>query len=101
MIRITLVCTGGMSTSLLMNKIIAAAKKENVEIHAEATSESNVKDYLDKTDVLLLGPQVGYMQNKFFKLAEGRNIKVEVINGVDYGTMNGENVLKRVLDLMQ
>lgn len=36
--RIMLVCAGGMSTSLLMNKMKAAAKEKGIEVEIWATA---------------------------------------------------------------
>lgn len=100
--RIMLVCAAGMSTSLLVQKMQAAAKEKDLEAEIFAVSATEADERLADTnapvDVLLLGPQVRYMQNEFeTKLT----IPVAVIDMRDYGTMNGEVVLKTALELMK
>ncbi len=60
--RIMLCCSAGMSTSLLVRKMkeVAAERGEEVQIDAFGASEFDEKfrDY----QVVLLGPQVRYMQ---------------------------------------
>lgn len=97
--QITLVCAAGMSTSMLVQKMQKAAQAQNLEVEIRATSESSFKEYADKTDVLLIGPQVGYLQHDFKAKYEPKGIKVSVINIVDYGMMNGEKVLGDALKL--
>ncbi|AHM67828.1 PTS cellobiose transporter subunit IIB [Paenibacillus polymyxa] len=97
--QITLVCAAGMSTSMLVQKMHKAAQAQNLEVEIRATSESSFKEYADKTDVLLIGPQVGYLQDDFKAKYEPKGIKVSVINIVDYGMMNGEKVLGDALKL--
>ncbi|MGG4217781.1 PTS sugar transporter subunit IIB [Paenibacillus jamilae] len=97
--QITLVCAAGMSTSMLVQKMQKAAQAQNLEVEIRATSESSFKEYADKTDVLLIGPQVGYLQDDFKAKYEPKGIKVSVINIVDYGMMNGEKVLEDALKL--
>ncbi|KAE8561717.1 PTS sugar transporter subunit IIB [Paenibacillus polymyxa] len=97
--QITLVCAAGMSTSMLVQKMQKAAQAQNLEVEIRATSESSFKEYADKTDVLLIGPQVGYLQDDFKAKYEPKGIKVSVINIVDYGMMNGEKVLGDALKL--
>ncbi len=97
--QITLVCAAGMSTSMLVQKMQKAAQAQNLEVEIRATSESSFKEYADKTDILLIGPQVGYLQDDFKAKYEPKGIKVSVINIVDYGTMNGEKVLGDALKL--
>lgn len=99
--RITLVCSAGMSTSLLVTKMNAAASKLGVDVKITAVAEVELKDYWDATDVLLLGPQVKFLLNKLKVEAERRGIPIEVINSIDYGTMNGEKVLNRALKLLE
>jgi PTS system cellobiose-specific IIB component len=97
--RITLVCAAGMSTSLLVSKMNLAAIKDNIDVKIQAVPESNFGEYSDDTDILLLGPQVGYTLNKMKAQYEPKGIKVAVINSIDYGMMNGEKVLSEALKL--
>lgn len=98
--RIILVCSAGMSTSLLVSKMEAAAKAKGIDCTINAYGEAQLKSHEDEMDILLLGPQVRFLLNKMKDKFSGRNIPVEVINTVDYGTMNGEKVLKRALELL-
>ena len=97
--RITLVCAAGMSTSLLVSKMNLAAIKDNIDVKIQAVPESDFEKYADSTDILLLGPQVGYTLSKMKTQYEPKGIKVAVINSIDYGMMNGEKVLKQALTL--
>ena len=99
--RITLVCGAGMSTSLLVVKMNDAAQKLGVEAKIIAVAEAELKHHIDNTDVLLLGPQVRFLINKYKTAYEPRGIKVDVINSMDYGLMNGEKVLNHALALLQ
>ena len=84
MIKIMLACSAGMSKSLLVTKMQEAAKEKGVECEIWAISEVNLQNEITKCDVLLLGPQVRY---------------IEVINMIDYGRCNGKAVLERALEL--
>lgn len=99
--RITLVCGAGMSTSLLVTKMNAAALQMNVEAKIIAIGEAELKNHIDETDVLLLGPQVRFLLGKYKTAYEPKGIAVDVINSVDYGLMNGEKVLKHALSLFK
>lgn len=98
--RITLVCGAGMSTSLLVTKMNAAAIKGNVEVKIIAVAEAELKHHIEETDVLLLGPQVRFLLTKYKTAYEPKGIIVDVINSIDYGTMNGEKVLNHALKLL-
>ena len=61
MITIRLFCAGGMSTSLLVTKMRQAAADAGVEADIEAHGVGSIDRRVDEhTDVVLLGPQVGY-----------------------------------------
>lgn len=97
--RITLVCAAGMSTSLMVSKMNLAALNLGESVKIQAVPESDFGKYADETDILLLGPQVSYTLDKMKAQYEPKGIKVAVINSLDYGTMNGEKVLKEALTM--
>lgn len=91
---IMLVCSAGMSTSLLVSKMQkAAAENYDSEIFAVGASEADSMLESKPVDVLMLGPQVRFMKDEFEKKVADKDIPVEVINMQDYGMMNGEKVL--------
>lgn len=99
---IMLACAAGMSTSLLVSKMQNAAKEKGKDYKIFATSASGIQDELDKDhpDVLLLGPQVQYMEDSVKKMTDQAGIPLAVINMQDYGMMNGEKVLESAMKLM-
>lgn len=92
MVRILLACAGGMSTSLLMQRMMEEAEKRNLPIEVRAIPESTIIEHIGEFDVLLLGPQVRHVLPKIQGLVEEK-APVGVIDMHDYGTMNGERVL--------
>ncbi|MCM3729881.1 PTS sugar transporter subunit IIB [Neobacillus cucumis] len=100
---IMLVCAAGMSTSLLVTKMQKAAEDRGIQTDIFAKSAPEIEFTLQekKVDVLLLGPQVKYMQKQIeVKLAD-KNIPVEAINMQYYGMMNGEKVLEQALQIIE
>lgn len=94
--NILLVCAAGMSTSLLVNKMKAAAKEKGIEINIDALPVSECSRVIDNVDIVLLGPQVRFQKPQVDDLVKGR-IPVEVIDMRLYGTMNGKAILDQVL----
>ncbi|EOR27547.1 MULTISPECIES: PTS sugar transporter subunit IIB [Clostridium] len=94
--NILLVCAAGMSTSLLVNKMKAAAKEKGIEINIDALPVSECSSVIDKADIVLLGPQVRFQKPQVDALVNGR-IPVQVIDMRLYGTMNGKVILEGVL----
>ncbi|NRQ53205.1 PTS sugar transporter subunit IIB [Brevibacillus sp. HD1.4A] len=99
--NILLCCAAGMSTSLLVQKMEQAARVKGLEVKIWAVSADDVKSHIDQAEVLLLGPQVRYKLAEMKKVGEERGIPVDVIRTVDYGSLNGKNVLEFALRLKQ
>ena len=94
--NILLVCAAGMSTSLLVNKMKAAAKERGLEINIDALPVSECSRVIDEVDMVLLGPQVRFQKPQVDALVKGR-VPVEVIDMRLYGTMNGKVILEQVI----
>ncbi|MDU4667339.1 MAG: PTS sugar transporter subunit IIB [Enterococcus faecalis] len=90
---IMLVCSAGMSTSLLVTKMQKAAEDRGMEADIFAVSAS-------EADTNLEGPQVRFMKGQFEQKLQPKGIPLDVINMADYGMMNGEKVLDQAISLM-
>ncbi|MBW1215905.1 PTS sugar transporter subunit IIB [Pantoea allii] len=101
MIYIKLVCAAGMSTSMLMAKMQQSAKQRQIDVSIIAMPEEKFKTHNGKTDVLLLGPQISYLEDDLREKYEPQGISVAVVDMVDYGMMNGEKVLEDALALVK
>ncbi|MFD1388842.1 PTS sugar transporter subunit IIB [Oceanobacillus oncorhynchi subsp. oncorhynchi] len=97
--KIRLVCSAGMSTSMLVKKMKETAEAQNVAADIEAVAESQLKNHLDHLDVVLIGPQVRYLEGKIKEKVEPQGVKVAVIDQMAYGMMQGDKVLKQAIEL--
>nr|WP_300002015.1 PTS sugar transporter subunit IIB [Tissierella sp.] len=100
MINILLVCTAGMSTSMLVKKMEEAAAKKGIEANIWAVGDSDSQEESKRADIVLLGPQVRYLEAKMKERVENR-IPVSVIDMMVYGTMNGEKALESALEVKE
>lgn len=96
--KILLVCSAGMSTSLLVTKMKKAAEERGIDAEILALGTGEGKKILKDVDIVLLGPQVRFMKNEFIKLA---TVPVGVIDMLAYGRMEGDKVLTQALDLLE
>ena len=79
---VTLLCAMGMSTSLLVNKMKAAAKKSREELTIVAMAKDAFDAYNGETDVLLIGPQIRHMYDELKEKYEPKGIKVFPMSAV-------------------
>lgn len=96
--KVMLICSAGMSTSLLVSKMQKAAQARGVEIEIWAVGTAGFKNELAKPDAILLGPQVRFMKDEVKSLAKEK--PVEVIDMRAYGKVDGEAVLDQALKLI-
>ena len=81
MTNILLICSGGMSTSMLAERMVAAAKAKGVE-----------------AKIWAVGPQMRFKVPELKAAYPGKPI--DAIDMRDYGMMNGEVVLDKALALI-
>ena len=93
-LRILLCCGGGISSGMLAQQARKAAKKEGIDATIDAKSESQVKDYLSKVDVLMIAPHYATAKRKFEDLAAPFHVKVGVITNSTYGSLDGCALIK-------
>lgn len=97
--NILLVCSAGMSTSLLVTKMQKEAEARGLEVKIWAVAEAEAKNNWQDADVLMLGPQVRFLKGKMTEMTDGK-IPVDVIDMMAYGSMNGGKVLDAALALI-
>ena len=101
MLKVMFVCCAGMSTSLLVEKVNQAAQRKGVEIEVYAMGETEARKNLSQADILLLGPQVRYLENGFRKNLGESATKLGVVDMIAYGRMDGEKVLEQIMELSE
>lgn len=97
--KIYLFCAAGMSTSLLVAKMREHATKHAVPVDIHAFPESQANEKGPEADVILLGPQVGYMHADI--AARFATKPVAVIETSMYGRVDGLGVLKEAIALIK
>src|SRR5690242_3261648 len=100
MIRILIVCSWGMSTSLLVDSMLAAAAERKYELTVEALSAGEYAAKVEECDVVLIAPQIRHLRKSIEKLAMAEGKPVALIEPFHYATMNGQAVLDQVLCLL-
>ncbi|MEG0301503.1 PTS sugar transporter subunit IIB [Cetobacterium sp.] len=98
--KILLLCSAGMSTSIIVKKMLEAADKKGLEVKIKAMGLEMFQENLGNYDIFLLGPQVKFKRDELNKIAQENGKRVEVINPMDYGMMKGDKILEFALNLI-
>ncbi|MBU3111297.1 PTS sugar transporter subunit IIB [Clostridium lacusfryxellense] len=101
--KIYLFCSAGMSTSLLSDNMQKLANEHNLQVEVKAFSIASIDDIYEKEhpDCILLGPQVRFIYEEIKEKYNKLNTPVGLIDGNDYGTINGANILKLASKLIK
>jgi PTS system cellobiose-specific IIB component len=76
-----------------------AAKLQEADVKIWACSEAEAKSHYDDVDVIMLGPQVRFLLSKVEAAVKNKNVRVAVVDIMNYGRMDGEAVLKQAMSL--
>lgn len=91
MIKINLICSGGMSSSFLVSRMQDATQLKDQEITIQAFGQADIDAVIETCDFLLIAPQIRYLYLKIQKNYPSKCIKI--IPSIAYGRMDGIQVL--------
>lgn len=99
MINIILFCAGGMSTSLLANKMRQAAADRGLSVTVEAYPLTQLEVVGPTADIILLGPQIRFQKNKVTDAFPDK--PMAVIDMAAYGMIDGKKVIDQVCSVLK
>lgn len=97
--NILLICSGGMSTSFIVQKMLKIGDEKGAQLKIESASAENLEEIINNYDVVLVAPQVKYRYNRLEEVAKNHLKPIGLIDGALYGTMNAEGILKQAEEL--
>ena len=92
MLTISLVCNLGMSTSMLVKKMSDYSNEKGIEADIDALPFDRMGARIDKTDILLLGPQVRHLLKKFQAEYGAKVPVIQVMNMSNYALLKADKV---------
>ncbi|GET09474.1 PTS sugar transporter subunit IIB [Ligilactobacillus agilis] len=106
--KIMICCGAGMSSSVLVEQMKKAARKQGDDVEIRAMAAEALMQHLqfETYDVVMLGPQLAFMAARLEEFLKdkgpnGKAIPFEVINSLDYGRLRGAAVLARAKQLIK
>ncbi|ASW43927.1 PTS sugar transporter subunit IIB [Clostridium isatidis] len=101
---ILLVCNLGASTGIMVAKMRTIAEKSEKlkgrEVIIDARPAGDLKEYVEKYDCVLVGPQMKHKFEDLKKVCDVHNKPIEIINTEDYGMADGGKILLQALRLI-
>ncbi|ALB46126.1 MULTISPECIES: PTS sugar transporter subunit IIB [Clostridium] len=96
--KVLMVCSGGMSSAIVVQAIKKEADKEGFDLEIKAVGTSDFEDEIqqNKYDLVLVAPQVRHRLNGFKDQANEYNLEVTAIEPMGYTPLGGARVLKQI-----
>lgn len=99
-LSVLLVCGSGASSGFMAANMRKAAAKEGLSIDIKARSESEIENYIDEIDALMVGPHLAYILDEVEEYKNGRDVKVILMKPEYYSTLNGEKAIAHLIEEM-
>lgn len=98
---ILLACGSGASSGFMAEKMRCAAEEMHMQARIEAVSESELEDYLEDADCILLGPHLAYVQPVYEEMASEFQVPVQCISQDIYGSLDGKRAVEEAIKCIQ
>lgn len=96
--NILLACSSGITTNLLVNKMLDASLASGRNDKIRAVGQAELDAAMHDSDVLLLGPQMKFLYEKLVPRAQETNTKIGTIPAKMYANIDGEGILKLAIE---
>ena len=96
MIKILLICTAGISTSRIVEKMLDHAKNLKVKVVIKSVGDANKSEIISDQSIILLGPQIRFTLDEVKKISG--TTPVMVMDSQNFGLLRGDLILEAALD---
>lgn len=99
--KILLVCGSGASSGFMASNIRKAAENRGLKLNIRARGESEIENYIDEIDALMIGPHLAYILDEIDEYTHGTDVKVLLMKPDYYSTLDGEKALDHLLSSLK
>ena len=96
--KVLLVCGSGASSGFMAANIRKAAKERGVGLEITARGESEIENYIEDIDALMIGPHLAYLMDEIDEMFGDTNVKMILMKPEYYATLDGEKALDHLLE---
>lgn len=97
-LRILLVCGSGASSGFMAANIRKAADSKGLNASVTARSESEIENYIDEIDVLMVGPHLAYILDEVDEYIGDAPVKVILMKPDYYSTLDGGKAIDHLME---
>lgn len=92
-LNVLLVCGSGASSGFMAANMRKAAKELHLDLEVKARSESEIENYIDEIDALMVGPHLEYILDEVEEYIGTADVKVILMKPEYYSTLDGAKAI--------
>ena len=100
-LNVLLVCGSGASSGFMATNMRRAAAARGVDMDIKARSESEIENYVDEIDALMVGPHLAYILDEVEEYIGDNDVKVILMKPEYYSTLDGNKALDHLIAEME
>ena len=100
-LNVLLVCGSGASSGFMATNMRRAALARGVDMDIKARSESEIENYVDEIDALMVGPHLAYILDEVEEYIGDNDVKVILMKPEYYSTLDGDKALDHLIAEME
>lgn len=99
-IRVLLVCGTGASSGFMAANMRKAVAAHGYNIKVTARSESEIANFIDETDVIMVGPHLSYVFDDIDSFVGDDAVTVILMKPEYYSSLDGEVAVQHLVDVI-
>lgn len=96
-LKVLLVCGSGASSGFMAANMRKAASEKGYDLTINARGESEIENYIDDIDVLMIGPHLEYILDEIDEYIGDAEVVAILMKPEYYSTLNGEEAINHLL----
>ena len=100
-LNVLLVCGSGASSGFMATNMRRAAVARGVDMDIKARSESEIENYVDEIDALMVGLHLAYILDEVEEYIGDNDVKVILMKPEYYSTLDGNKALDHLIAEME
>lgn len=99
-LNVLLVCGSGASSGFMAANMRKAAKEKQLDMKIVARSESEIENYIEEIDALMVGPHLAYILDEIDEIIHEFPVKVILMKKEYYATLNGAEAIEHLQSVL-
>lgn len=100
-LNVLLVCGSGASSGFMATNMRRAAVARGLDAEIKARSESEIENYIEDINVLMVGPHLAYILDEVEEYTGGLDVKVILMKAEYYSTLDGNKAIDHMLSELE